>query len=168
MFIPIIMISSLLFLLIFGTKSLNKTREQQYEFLIENIKGEVDFYCEQVRTFNFTIGLRNTNFLFNHCDLYVTKNAIIILGFKKDSFFKQLSFPIILTRDIDYFLNKFPFAYVKKPDKINFNNGMVKINFGEKGITKTDVVLKLKTLDENERNKIKELAINNNWNINSI
>lgn len=86
------MISSLLFLLIFGTKSLNKTREQQYEFLIENIKVEVDFYCEQVRTFNFTIGLRNTNFLFNHCDLYVTKNAIIILGFKKDSFLNNFHF----------------------------------------------------------------------------
>ncbi|KQX08795.1 hypothetical protein [Flavobacterium sp. Root420] len=164
MFIPFIIISSLLLLLIFGTKSLNKTREQQYEFLIENITNEVDLYCEQVRTFNFTIGLRNTNFLFNHCDLYITKNAIIILGFKKDSFFKQLSFPIILTNDLNYFLNKFPFAYVKKPGKIYFENGMVKIYFGEKGITKTDVVLKLKSLNENEINKIKELAEKNKWN----
>jgi len=42
---------------------------------------------------------------------------------------------------------------------------MVKINFGEKGITKTDVVLKLKTLNENEIKKINELAEKNNWNL---
>jgi len=118
MFIPIIIISTILFLFIYGTKSLNKTREHQYEFLIENIENEIDLYCEQIKTFNFTIGLRNTNFLFNHCDLYVTKNAIIILGFKKDSFFKQLSFPIILTHDLSGFSNRFPFAYVKSLIKL--------------------------------------------------
>ncbi|MCA6423279.1 MAG: hypothetical protein IM568_10730 [Flavobacterium sp.] len=67
-----------------------------------------------------TFGLKNRDFLFNHCDLYLTKNAIVILGFTKDSFFKQLSLPIILTAEVNEFSNMFPFAYIKKTNKISF------------------------------------------------
>lgn len=110
-----------------------------------------------------TIGLNNRDFLFNRCDLYLTKNAMIILGFSKDSFLKQLSLPIILTTELNEFSNRFPFAYVKKANKISFENNIVKINFGEKGITKTEVILKLNSLNEKEKNKIEQLAEKNCW-----
>jgi hypothetical protein len=39
----------------------------------------------------------------------------------------------------------------------------VKINFGEKEITKTEVELKLISLNESEKNKIKQIAEKNCW-----
>ncbi|WP_140486233.1 hypothetical protein [Flavobacterium sp. GSA192] len=166
MFIPIVIIPVLVFAIIFAVKSSNKNREQQYAILIENIKDEIELYVEQTKSLNITIGLNNSDFLFNHCDLYVIKNAIIILGFTKNSFFKQLSTPIILTHELNKFSSRFPFARVKKPNKVNFENDVLKINFGEKGITKTEVILKLTSLNKNEINKIKEIAQKNNWNTN--
>lgn len=166
MFIPIVIIPVLVFAIIFAVKSSNKNKEQQYATLIESTKEEIELYIEQTKSFNITIGLNNSDFLFNRCDLYVIKNAIIILGFTKDSFFKQLSSPIILTYELNEFSNRFPFARVKKPNKVNFENEVLKINFGEKGITKTEVILKLTSLNKNEINKIKEITQKNNWNTN--
>lgn len=166
MFIPIVIIPVLVFAIIFAVKSSNKNREQQYTILIESIKEEIELYIEQTKSLNITIGLNNSDFLFNRCDLYVIKNAIIILGFTKDSFFKQLSTPIILTHELNKFSSRFPFVLAKKPNKINFENNIVKINFEEKGITKTEAILKLTSLKENEINKIKEIVHKNNWNTN--
>ena len=109
------------------------------------------------------IGINTGDFLFNRCDLYLTKNAIVILGFTKDSFLKQLSLPIILTSELNEFSNRFPFAHVKKVNKMEVENNIVKFNFGDKGITKTEVVLKLNSLKEIEITKIKQIAEENNW-----
>jgi hypothetical protein len=148
---------------IFIIKTTNKNREKQYLILIEGIKAETKLYVEQSKTSSITIGKKNRDFLFNQCDLYLTTDALIILGFNKDSFFKQLSLPIILTQQQNKFSNRFPFAFVKTINNINFENNIVKINFGEKGITSTEVVLKLKSLNEKEIEKIKEIATKNNW-----
>lgn len=160
---PIIGFSVFFIIIFFITKSANKNRENQYKNLIENLKTETELYVEQTKSSTMTIGLNNRNFLFNRCDLYLTKNAILILGFTKDSFLKQLSLPIILTSEINEFSHRFPFAYVKKINKLNFENNIVKFNFGEKGITKTEVVLKLNTLKEIEITKIKQIAEKNSW-----
>ena len=163
MLVPIIAFSVFFILIFFIIKSSNKNRENQYETLIKSLKTETELYVEQTKSATMTMGLNNRDFLFNRCDLYLTKNAIIILGYTKDSFFKQLSLPIILTAELSEFSNRFPFAYVKKTNKISFENNIVKINFGEKGITKTEVVLKLNSLNENEKNKIKQIAEKNCW-----
>ena len=160
---PIIAFSTFFTLIFFIIKSANKKREKQYEILIESFKKETEIYVEQTKSATMTFGLKNRDFLFNHCDLYLTKNAIVILGFTKDSFFKPLSLPIILTAEVNEFSNRFPFAYVKKTNKISFENNIVKINFGEKEITKTEVELKLISLNESEKNKIKQIAEKNCW-----
>ena len=163
MLVPIVTFSVFFILIFFIIKSSNKNRETQYESLIESLKTETELYVEQTKSATVTMGLNNRDFLFNHCDLYLTKNAIIILGFTKNSLFKQLSLPIILTAELSEFSNRFPFAYVKKTNKISFENNIVKINFGEKGITKTEVVLKFNSLNENEKNKMKQIAQKNSW-----
>ncbi|MFC7773032.1 hypothetical protein [Flavobacterium sp. GCM10027622] len=163
MLIPIIFFSTFFILIFFIINSTNKNRENQYKILIESLKTETELYVEQTKSATMTMGLNNRDFLFNRCDLYLTKNAIIILGFTKNSFLKQLSLPIILTTELSEFSNRFPFAYVKKVNKISFENNIVKINFGEKGITKTEVVLKFKSLNEIEKTKIKELVEKNCW-----
>ena len=163
MIVPILGILPFFILIVYIFISSHKERQNQYEILIENLKAETELYVEQTKTSTMTIGLNNRNFLFNRCDLYLTENAMIILGFTKDSFFKQLSLPIILTTELREFSNRFPFAYVKKVNKISFENNIVKINFGEKGITKTEVVLKFNSLNEIEKTKIKELVKKNCW-----
>jgi hypothetical protein len=160
---PFIGFSVFIIIIFIIIKLSNKNRENQYQNLIENIKAEIELHIEQTKSSTMTIGLNNRDFLFNRCDLYLTKNAIIILGFSKGSFLKQLSLPIILTSEIDEFSRRFPFAYVKKVNKLNFENNTVKFNFGEKGITKTEVEIKLKSLKEIEISKIKVIAEKNSW-----
>ncbi|WP_298115153.1 hypothetical protein [Flavobacterium sp.] len=163
MLIPIIFFSTFFILILFFINSINKNRENQYKFLIESLKTETELYIEQTKIATMTMGRNNRDFLFNRCDLYLTKNAMIILGFTKNSFLKQLSLPIILTTELSELSNRFPFAYVKKVNKISFENNIVKINFGEKGITKTEVTLKFNSLSEIEKTKIKELVEKNCW-----
>ena len=163
MIVPIIAFSAFFTLMFFIIKSANKNREKQYETLIESLKPETELYIEQTKSSTMTSGLKNRDFLFNRCDLYLTKNAIVILGFTKDSFLKQLSLPIILTKELNEFSNRFPFAYVKKINKLKFENNIIKINFGEIGITKTAVQIKLNSLNEIELTKIKELTEKNCW-----
>ena len=160
---PIIGFSLFFLFVVFIIKTANKNREKQYEKLIEGIKEETELYIEQTKTSTMTIGLKNRDYLFNRCDLYLVKDALIILGFTKNSLIKQLSLPIILTSEQSKFSNRFPFAYVKPINRINFEENIVKINFGEKGITKTEVVLKLKSLKLEEIIKIRELALKNSW-----
>lgn len=160
---PIIGFSVFFIIVFIVIKSSNKNRENQYKNLIESLKTETELYVEQTKSSTMTIGLNNRDFLFNRCDLYLTKNALIILGFTKDSFFKQLSLPIILTSELNEFSNRFPFAYVKKINKLKFENHIVTFSFGEKEITKTEVVLKLKSLKEIEIEKIKQIAKKNSW-----
>ena len=160
---PIIGFSLFFLFVVFMIKTANKNRKKQYEKLIEGIKEETELYIEQTKTSTMTIGLKNRDYLFNCCDLYLVKDALIILGFTKNSLIKQLSLPIILTSEQSKFSNRFPFAYVKPINRINFEENIVKINFGEKGITKTEVVLKLKSLKLEEIIKIRELALKNSW-----
>lgn len=160
---PIVGFAAFIFVVFIVIRSANKSRKEQYEKLIEGLKTETEFFIEQTKSSTMTIGLNNREFLFNRCDLYLTKNAIIILGFTKDSIFKQLSLPIILTGELNEFSDRFPFAYVKKANKISFEDNIVKINFREKGITKTEVILKLYSLNDNEKNKIEQLAEKNCW-----
>lgn len=160
---PIIGFSVFFIIIFFVIKSANKNRENLYEYLIENLKTETELYVEQTKSSTMAIGMNTGDFIFNRCDLYLTKNAIVILGFTKDIFFKQFALPIILTSELNEFTNRFPFAHVKKVSKIEVENNIVKFNFGNKGITKTEVVLKLKSLKEIEIAKIKQIAEENNW-----
>lgn len=160
---PIIGFSLFFFVIFLLRRSSNKNREKLYQKLIKKIKPETKLYIEQTRSSTLTWGLKNSNFLFNRCDIYLTETAIIILGYTKDSFFKELSLPIILTNEIDIYANEFPYCYLKKVNKITFENNIVKIYFGEKGILQTEVTIKLAHLNESELKAIKLIAEKNSW-----
>ena len=163
MFEPLIGFSLFFLAMFLIIKFGNKQRKKQYEELIENIKPETKLYIEQAKSSTMTWGSKNRNFIFNRCDIYLTETAIVILGFTKDSFFKQLSLPIILTKEIEKYSQKFPFYYVKKVNLISFENNIVKIDFGEKDILKTEVKVELKQLSEIEFREIKLFAEKNSW-----
>ena len=146
---PIIGFLTFFTIMFFVIRSANKSRSKQYEILTQSIKSETILFIEQAKSFTMTAGLKNRDFLFNRCDIYLIQDAIIILGFTKNSLLKQLSLPIIITHNAEY-VSRFNFAYVRKPNNINFDNEQVKITFGEKGTLGTDVVIKLLGLTETQ------------------
>ncbi|WP_284653551.1 hypothetical protein [Flavobacterium terrisoli] len=160
---PIIGFSAFFLIIYIVIRIANKSRKEQYIQLIDEIENQILLKIEQTKSSITTFGLNNRDFLFNNCDLYLTQNAIVILGYTKGSFFKQLSKPIILTSDVLEYSAKFPFAYIMRFNKINFENNIMGVYFGEKGLTKTEVVIKLKSLKENEIDKFKEQALKNCW-----
>ena len=160
---PIIGFFFFFFVIFLLKRSSNKNREKLYRKLLENIKPETKFYIEQTKSSTLTWGIKNRNFLFNRCDIYLTESAIIILGFNKHSYFKELSLPIILTKEIGKYANEFSYCYLKKVNKITFENNIVEIYFGKKGILQTEVTIKLVELNESELKVIKLIAEKNSW-----
>ncbi|NUY79381.1 hypothetical protein HUK80_00620 [Flavobacterium sp. MAH-1] len=141
----------------------NKTRAAQYKTLIDKIKPQTKRYIEQTKSSTSTWGLNNPEFLFNRCDIYLTQTAIVILGFTKDSFFKQLSLPIILTKDISAYAAEYPYCHVTQVNKMDFGNNVVTIDFGEKGILQTEVKIRLAHLDETAIGMMKLIVEKKNW-----
>lgn len=160
---PIIGFSIFILIITFIFYLGNKNRSKEYEDLKEKMSRNTKLFISQTRCSTMTIGLKNNNFLFNKCDIYLTENALAILGYSKSSFIKQLSKPIILTDAIEYYSLKFPYAYVKPMKSIEFNKNIGKLKFGEKKITKTEVVITLKSLGEREVKTIKDVALKNRW-----
>ena len=141
----------------------NKSRQKQYDDIKTKLEGRTNLFIEQTKCSTMTWGLKNNNYLFNKCDIYLIDNSLIILGHTKNSIIKQLSTPIILTDKIADYQSDFPYAYVKKVNSFDYENNLVKIKFGEKGITKTEVTIKLTKLTGEEKESIIELAKKNCW-----
>ncbi|MBJ2176515.1 hypothetical protein JBL43_19865 [Aureibaculum sp. A20] len=141
----------------------NKKREKNHEDLIEKLNGKFKLFINQTESSTITWGLKNSNFFFNKCDIYLMENALIIFGNAKGGLFKHLSKPIILTNEIEYYRRKFPNTYTRKIYSINLEKNVIKIEFGKKGIATTKVKLKLKNLKDIERNQIIDLVEKNCW-----
>ena len=145
----------------------NKTTKIEYNNILEKIKDEIVFKKEQSECLNMTIGLKNRNYLFRHCDIYITDHSTILFGYSKNRLIKQLSKPIILTNKKLQIVEKFPNAIIKEINRLNKGKNDLVIEFGEKGITKTHVTIRLKNLNEFEQNKLHTLinktAANNGY-----
>ncbi|HET8810452.1 MAG TPA: hypothetical protein VFM65_09345 [Flavobacteriaceae bacterium] len=145
----------------------NKSRKKQYNKLLERINGRILFKKEQTECSTKTIGLKNNNYLFRHCDIYITEDSTIIFGYSKNRLIKQLSIPIILTQKTEQSRKNFPDAIIKEANEITIEKNNLIIEFGEKGIAKTQVFIKLKKLTEVEQNKlfalIKKTAANSGY-----
>lgn len=154
---------ALFLLLFFAIRSGNRSRARQYEILTDAIASETTTVIHQARSSTVTSGLKNRNYLFRKCDLYATPDALIVLGYDKNSFIKQLSLPIILTKAAAHYQARFPFALVHRPQEISFEDQLVRIRFGESGILKTEVYLKLKQLLPAQVAALEKIASENNW-----
>jgi hypothetical protein len=166
MIYPIIAFS-LFFLVVFLiTYFGNKSRRKDYDILIEKIEPRTSLFIEQAKCSTMTIGLNNKNFLFNRADFYVTNDAVIILAYNKGNYLSQLSFPIIVTNNIGDYKNEFYFAKTFSPHSIKFPvNNLFKFEIGEAGILKTNVIIKIKELKENEMQAFQKLVRENNWKV---
>ena len=166
MIYPIIAIS-LFFLVVFLIQYFgNKSRQEDYDIIIEKIEPRTSLFMEQAKCSTMTIGLNNKNFLFNRADFYLTNDAVIILAYTKGSFFNQLSFPIIVTNNMGDYKNEFSFAKTFSPHSIKFPpNNLFKFEIGEAGILKTNVIIKIKELKENEMQAFQKIVRENNWQV---
>jgi hypothetical protein len=144
----------------------NKSRQKDYDILIEKIEPKTFLFIEQAKCSTITIGLNNKNFLFNRADLYITSDALLILAYTKGKFLNQLSFPIIVTNNNSHYKNEFYFAKTFSPHSIKFpDNNLFKFEIGEAGILKTNVIIKIKELKENEMLAFQKLVSDNNWKV---
>jgi hypothetical protein len=143
--------------------NVNRNRQKQYDDIKDKLDGRTNLFIEQTKSSTITWGLNNNNYLFNKCDIYLTNDSLIILGYTKNSILKQLSIPIILTNQIADYSSDFPYAYVKKINSFGYENNLIKIKFGEIGIFKTEVTIKLTKLTEEEKASMIELSKKNSW-----
>ncbi|MEC5164556.1 hypothetical protein RCH18_000272 [Flavobacterium sp. PL11] len=159
---PIIGFSIFLTLVVLFIRNTNNSLEKEYDIIIESLNDNLKLFIEQAKCSNTTLGINNRGYLFKNCDLYLTNDALIIFGYTKDSFFKQLSKPIILTKEITKYKNKFSFAIVKYFENIvyNPNDKYIYIKFGEVGLTETFVKFKIEICSESDKNNIKLITDN--------
>lgn len=143
--------------------SSNKSRQKQYSALIEIIENHIKLYIEQAKCSTVTFGMKNSNYLFRRCDIYITENAIILFAYSAKSFFKELSSPIILTNDNTENASYLPPVYKEKVNSIRFENNNVKINFGEKNLTKTEVTILFQEFSEEQMQAVKMFSEKNCW-----
>ena len=162
MFQPIIGFLIFFSLIIFIITSSNKSLQNKYDQIIESIKkNDLKLFIEQTTCSNTTFGMNNRDYLFRKCDFYLTSDAIIIFGYSKYNMFKQLSTPIILTKNITKYKTAFSFAIVKDPVIISLNQKEdIVIKFGEADLTKTFVKMQIKISCEANQNIIKAFTDN--------
>lgn len=119
------------------------------------VKSMYKLACETV-----TSGLKNRDFLFSNCDLHLTRDAVILVGYTRTGFTCLFSTPIILTYNIQAYAAQYPFVHVVKPEKVNpysFNNE-VYITFGNSGFATTNVEIRLKGVTDDIKRELDKLC----------
>ena len=93
------------------------------------------------------------------CEILVTNDSVIILG---KTLLNIHSNPIIFTRNFDY-TQRFPFAKIVMPNKINLNSfsNSVYFEFGEASFSDYCFMIRIYNVEIEIKNKIK-LALNEN------
>lgn len=131
----------------------------QYANIIEALAERIIIQLNQVKCETFSSGAKNGGYYFSQCDLYITEDALVILGYSRFISFKQLSVPLVLTTDLLFHFVKFPYARFIKPKKINLNsfNGDIYIEFENPGFIKTNVEIRLSGISDQVKNKLEFL-----------
>lgn len=159
---PIIGFSVFLTLVILFIRNSNNSLEKEYNIIIKSLNDNFKLHIDQAKCSNTTFGINKRDYLFKNCDLHLTNDALIIFGYTKNSFFKQLSKPIILTKNINKYKTTFSFAIVKNFENIVYNSDdkYIYVKFGEVGLTETLVKFKIEISSESDKNKMKLITDN--------
>ena len=137
----------------------NQSLKKQYANIVDALGERIIIHLEHVKCETFSSGAKNGGYYFSQCDLYVTENALVILGYSRVLSFKQLSVPLVLTTDSSFHFVRFPYARLIKPKKINLNsfNGDIYIEFESPGFIKTNVEIRLQGISDQVKNKLEFL-----------
>ncbi|RCH56032.1 hypothetical protein DJ568_04600 [Mucilaginibacter hurinus] len=136
----------------------NKVQLHQRELLIERLKNKIVYDLPGIKCDFILIGQGRHDYRFNQCDIYVTDDALIVLGY---GFLlaKLHCRPLIFTKNVNHYSYEFPGANVIMPDKFNpySVDSEVYIEFGQAGFTSTNVTYNLKGIPEEGRKKMEIL-----------
>lgn len=134
----------------------NKAFEKKYIHIADTLRDELIVKLEQVKCETFCSGAKNGGYYFTHCDLLITEDAMIILGYSRFLSFKRLSVPLVLTTNPSFYFFRFPYAKLIQPKKINLNsfNGDIYIEFVNPGFIDTNVEIRLKDIPEEVKDKV--------------
>lgn len=134
----------------------NRGLQKQYTQIADALSDQVIVKLEQVKCETFCSGAKYGGYYFTGCNLLITADALVILGYSRFMSFKRLAVPLVLTTNPSFFLFRFPYAKLIKPKKLNLNsfNGDVYIEFVNPGFINTNVELRLKGLSEEVKDKL--------------
>ena len=65
----------------------NKKTQSQFVNLIEFLDQDIILKIEQIKVDTFAIGTQTKRYYFRTCDIILTNNAIIFLGYNKENLF---------------------------------------------------------------------------------
>ena len=144
------------FYIIFVLKNQNSKKIENELNNIQNIGLKLIHEMNNVQCVTFISGAKNNNFSFKKADLYFYENAFLIVGFFKIGKYKFYKSAFLLSQN-EYLKNNLKSFEVIAPKNINLNffNKDVYIEFGESNFTNTNVEIRLKNLNEEEKNLIK-------------
>ena len=162
---PVIVFPSLLIGLILLVNYLNNiSRRKNYEIVMKALAEKVITHLENVKSETSSIGVKGRGYYFSRCELVITEDALIIFGWGRIKGFKQLTAPLILTKNPAYFDN-FPFAKPIWPKSLALNSfgGDVRIGYTQRGFIDTDVEFVFKGIPDEVKAQlhfVNELKVN--------
>ncbi|MFT3793917.1 hypothetical protein [Flavobacterium sp.] len=150
--IPFIMIGGLLAILIWSTKQAHDRAKFQLDQFYERCKDQILAEKKSVACSTYTVGLKNSRYLFRRCDLIFLEKGLVILPFYRIGKYKVMDYPMSISDN-----SLTAIGALKKFD-LNSDSGNVFFEFGEAGFTTTCVGITLKGLTPEEKELIKVLT----------
>lgn len=139
----------------FFLRSINSKVVKKEITKIQNLNLNLNLNLQSIRCKTFTSGELNSIYLFKLADLYFYENAFLIVGYFKIGKYKLYKTAILLSNDNELINN--PYVTVTVPKKTNLHsfNKDVYIEFGESSLSKTNVEVLIKNLNEEQKKLIK-------------
>lgn len=142
-FIPLFICALLLF-----NHLINKERRKNYDKLVDTLGSRIHIHLKNVKAETSSIGAKGGGYHFVRSELLITEDALIIFGWGMIIGFKQLTNPLILTKNPDY--RYFSFAKFIQPVRLDLNSfrGDIHIGFVQPGIIDTEVNFQFKDISD--------------------
>lgn len=135
----IIIISLFICALLLFNHLINKERRKNYDKLIDTLGSRIQIHLKNIKVETSSIGAKGGGYHFVRSELLITEDALIIFGWGMIVGFKQLTDPLILTKNPDY--RYFSFAKFIQPVRLDLNSfrGDIHIGFVHPGLIDTEV-----------------------------
>jgi len=142
-FLPLVICALLLF-----NHLINKQKRKDYDILVDTLGSRIHIHLQNVKAETSSIGAKNGGYRFLRAELLITEDALIIFGRGSILGLRQLTDPLILTKNPDY--RYFSFAKFIQPVRLELNSfrGDIHIGFVQPGIIDTEVDFQFKDVSD--------------------
>ncbi|MES2454253.1 MAG: hypothetical protein V4594_01880 [Bacteroidota bacterium] len=140
-FQPIIFLGAILLFIYFQSKSSNKNYAVSAAVLAELNA----LHLQNVKCETFSSGMKGRGYYFSRCELFITKDALVIFGKQKMFWINKFTDPLVFTTRAQEYFFKLPGAKLIQPKNLNLNSfgGDIYIEFVVPGLINTNVEFRL-------------------------